>query len=733
VCASSVQFPVDIDKEIETAVTLHNSGDLERAGQIYRHILSVDPSNSDALHLLGVISRQMGKDEEAERLISEAIRSSPHAALYHTSLGDLFKDNGRTADAVACYRKALNLDPSCAQAQANVGLLYEKGGRMEEAIQCYRKALELNPSLVEVYRNLCRTLKGNGQVDEAIKCLEKAVRLNPGAIALWTDLGNSYFEQMRLEEATACYQKTIDLDPNCAGTRFNLGNALRDQGRFREAISSYRIAVNLDPNYAEAYNNMGTAFYAQGELQKAVRCFEQALKTRNDYPDAVKNMGLSFEKQGLIQNAIDCYRLALSLNPADAGCHSGLLFAMHYDTGLTAADIFSESQVWWRQHGAVCRPIGVSSKKDPDPSKRLSVGYVSPDFREHSVSYFFVPLLERHSKAIETFCYADVKRSDQMTTRLKGRADHWHSIVGMTDSAVARRIIEDRIDILVDLAGHTTNNRLLVFARRPAPVQVTWLGYPNTTGMSVMDYRLTDDIADPVGKVDRYHTERLVRLPQGFLCYAPPEGVGEVSDLPALNRGRVTFASFNNLPKVNEKVVAVWSRILRRVAGSSLLLKSKSLIDKSVRRRYLGLFSMYGISANRIQFEPYSRTAQEHLSLYSRVDIGLDPFPYSGTTTTCEALWMGVPVVTLKGDRHSARVGASILTLVGLEDLIAVTEEKYVKQTVELATDLNKLASLRMSMRRRMKESPLCDAGSFARKMETMYKEIWHQWCAESH
>jgi protein O-GlcNAc transferase len=195
----------------------------------------------------------------------------------------------------------------------------------------------------------------------------------------------------------------------------------------------------------------------------------------------------------------------------------------------------------------------------------------------------------------------------------------------------------------------------------------------------------------------------------------------------------VTFASFNNLPKVNEKVVAVWSRILRRVAGSSLLLKSKSLIDKSVRRRYLGLFSMYGISANRIQFEPYSRTAQEHLSLYSRVDIGLDPFPYSGTTTTCEALWMGVPVVTLKGDRHSARVGASILTLVGLEDLIAVTEEKYVKQTVELATDLNKLASLRMSMRRRMKESPLCDAGSFARKMETMYKEIWHQWCAESH
>jgi len=728
-----MQVSVDIDVEIKKAVKLHNSGDLERAGQIYRNILSVDPFHSDALHLLGVMARQMGKDEEAERCISKAIHLSPHSALYHTSLGDLFEGNGRTRDAFACYKKALSLDPSCAQARANIGILYEKGGHVEEAIQCYQKALEIAPSLVEVTRNLCNTFKRNGRVNEAIECLEKAIRLNPGAAVLWIDLGNSYREQVRLEKAASCYQKTIDLDPNCAGAHFNLGNALRDQGRFQEAISSYCIAVRLDPNYVEAYNNMGTAYYAHGELQKAVKCYEQALKARYDYTDAFKNMGLSLEKQGLIPNALDCYRQALSLNPRDAGCRSGLLFAMHYDEGVTAADIFSESQVWWHQHGALCEPIAVRSKKVPEPTKRLRVGYVSPDFREHSVSYFVAPLLEGHSKAIETFCYADVRLPDRMTGRLKRQADHWRSTVGMTDSAVARQIVSDRIDILVDLAGHTTNNRLLVFARRPAPLQVTWLGYPNTTGMPVMDYRLTDDIADPVGEADRHHSEQLIRLPHGFLCYAPPEGVGAVSDLPALNRGRVTFGSFNNLAKVNEKVVAIWSQILRCVAESSLLLKSKSLNDKGVRRRYLGLFSRHGISADRILFEPYTRTAQEHLSLYSRVDIGLDPFPYNGTTTTCEALWMGVPVMTLKGGRHSARVGASILTLLGLKDLIAVTEDAYVKRAVELATDLNQLASLRMSLRGRMEESPLCDAGSFARKMEAMYKEIWHKWCLESH
>jgi protein O-GlcNAc transferase len=318
-----------------------------------------------------------------------------------------------------------------------------------------------------------------------------------------------------------------------------------------------------------------------------------------------------------------------------------------------------------------------------------------------------------------------------MTTRIKGCADHWRSVVGLSDDAVAQLIYDDRIDILVDLAGHTANNRLLVFARKPVPVQATWLGYPNTTGMSVMDYRFTDDVADPAGESDRYYTERLVRLPQGFLCYAPLHGARDISPPPALREGRVTFGSFNNLPKVNGQVVEVWSKILSLAPGSSLVLKSKPLMDEGVRRRYLEMFSMCGVPAERILFEGYTRTTQEHLSLYNRVDIGLDPFPYNGTTTTCEALWMGVPVVTLKGNRHSARVGASILSRVGLEKLICATQADYVKAAVDLAADLERLKALRTQMRDRLIGSPLCDAESFAGMVEASYRTMWEAQCQQ--
>jgi len=728
---SQMPFAIDVRKEIETAVKLHHAGDLEGAGRLYRQILRMDPANSDALHLSGVMARQKGDNDEAERLISAAIRVSPHCALYHCSLGDVYLDQKKADAALARYRDALKRDPACAQAYAGMGALFETNGCVDQAIQCYENGLDINPCLVDTYRDLFNILKSQRRFKEAMACLKKGIEQNPGAITLWTDLGNSYREAREWEKAADCYKRTVALAPDCEGPYYNLGNALSDQGRFQEAIASYRTAVGLNPKYPEAYNNMGNAFYAQGAFQEAAGCYEQALKAKYDYPDAWKNLGLCFEKQGLVRHATDCYRLALSLNPSDAGCHSGLLFAMHYDVAVSAADIYSESQNWWRQHGSG-RVSSFGPRRDSNPSKRLRVGYVSPDFREHSVSYFLRSLLEGHSQAVETFCYADVKRPDRMTVRLKRRSDHWRCIAGMNNETAARLAAEDRIDILVDLAGHTTHNRLLLFARRAAPVQVTWLGYPNTTGMPVMDYRLTDAVADPEGEADAYHTERLIRLPEGFLCYAPPEEAGEVSGLPALNQDRITFGSFNNLAKVNDKVVAVWCRILNRLTESSLMLKSKSLVDERVRQRYLQLFSRHGISADRIQFVPHLRTIREHLTLYSRVDVGLDPFPYNGTTTTCEALWMGVPVVTLKGHRHSARVGSSILTQIGLEELISSAEDEYVNISVGLAADFNRLATLRMNMRTRMRESPLCRTESFAEKVESAYRMMWQKWCLDA-
>jgi len=440
-----------------------------------------------------------------------------------------------------------------------------------------------------------------------------------------------------------------------------------------------------------------------------------------------------FKAQGDIAGAITCYKKAVELNPGYDKAHSNLIFTMHCEPSIDPDAIFSESLAWWRRHGASEVNRFGANKFDHNRlalSKRLRIGYVSPDFRQHSVSNFFLPLLMAHDRnEMEIFCYAEVKRPDDMTVRIRALADRWCSTVGLGDDAVVQQIYEDRIDILIDLAGHTANSRLLVFARKPAPVQVTWLGYPNTTGMPVMDYRLTDEIADPEGNGDEYHSETLVRLKDGFLCYLPPDCAPDVSRLPALESGGITFGSFNNIHKVNEKVIEVWSQILWQVPGSSLLLKSKSLADESTRRRYMDLFIKNGATFDQIKMVPATPSIPEHLDLYNRVDIGLDPFPYNGTTTTCEALWMGVPVVTLRGDRHSARVGASILTRVGLEELITVNEEEYVNRAVRLTCVYDRLKELRAGMRQRMLASPLCASKAFARAVEGVYREIWKSRC----
>jgi predicted O-linked N-acetylglucosamine transferase (SPINDLY family) len=337
-----------------------------------------------------------------------------------------------------------------------------------------------------------------------------------------------------------------------------------------------------------------------------------------------------------------------------------------------------------------------------------------------------VPLLKAHNhQEVEVFCYADLKSPDQTTATIKQLCDHWRPITGLTDETVARQIRDDAIDILVDLAGHTSGNRLRVFAYQPAPVQITWLGYPNTTGMPVMDYRLTDDIADPQDLEDAYHSETRIRLPEGFLCYEPPETAPDVNRLPVCTTDGITFGSFNSLPKINETVIALWAHILCQVPGSRLMLKSKRLADKTTRQRYRNLFLCHDIGSDRVYLLPWAASTAGHLAVYHEVDIGLDPFPYNGTTTTCEALWMGVPVITLRGHRHSGRVGASLLTRLGLTELIADSQAQYVRIAKQLASDIDGLEKYRSGMRPRMGASALMDKGSFAGSMENTFRHIW--------
>ncbi len=573
---------------------------------------------------------------------------------------------------------------------------YHQGGRLAEAKRSYLEILsrERNNAVALHLLGVIRCQEGDA--GQAIELIGKAIALKPDYAEAHSNLGNALNDQGRLEEAVVVYRRALELKPDLAEAHSNLGNALKDQGKADEAVAAYRKALELKPDYAEAHSNLGNALKDQGKVDEAVAAYRKALELKPDYADA----------------------------------HCNLLFCMNYDRQTSQQEILAESRRWDDVHAAPCAVDEGSHPNNPDTERRLRVGYVSPDFREHSVSYFLDPLIAGHDRrSFEVFCYSQVIKPDAKTERFRDLADVWRSTVGIADATVAERIQEDGIDILVDLAGHTGENRLLVFAARPAPVQVSWLGYPNTTGLSAMDYRLTDALADPEGDADALHSEILVRLPNGFLCFAPAADAPEIGGTPALANGHVTFGSFNNLAKVTPDVVETWARVLQRMPKSRLVIKSRPLADEETRKRYREMFGAHGITAGRVELIPRIASKSGHLGAYNRIDIGLDPFPYNGTTTTCEALWMGVPVITLRGDRHSGRVGTSILTRANLADLVAETKAVYVEKAVALANDLERLSALRGDLRSRLRMSPLCDAEAFTRDVEAAYREMWRRVC----
>lgn len=377
------------------------------------------------------------------------------------------------------------------------------------------------------------------------------------------------------------------------------------------------------------------------------------------------------------------------------------------------------------------RPAPLRNARDRE--RVLRIGYLSPDFRSHSVADFTCKLIGAHDRnQFENFCYSNVIREDAITQRFKAYTDHWLSIVGMDDEGVAARIGQDRIDILVDLAGYTAENRILIFAREPAPILVNWLGYPNTTGLKVMDYRLTDSIADPDGEADRLHSEKLVRLKHGFLCYQATGSMPPVSGPSYRHQGHITFGSFNHPPKITPAVIGTWAKILESRPDARLVLKGGAFVDAETREYYSSIFGEHGISPERLDLICKTPSRNDHLETYSRIDISLDPFPYNGTTTTCEALWMGVPVITLRGNRHAGRVGASILHHLGCPELIAENENEYIELACRLADDTGRLETLRTDLRHRMSQSELMNLPQFTETLENAYREMWTAWCDEN-
>ncbi len=532
-------------------------------------------------------------------------------------------------------------------------------------------------------------------------------------------------------EARALLARSLEREPHNADAHLNLGVALAALGRDAEAEASYRHGLALKPASFDGHNNLGVLLERVGRYAEAEAIYRRASELAPEIAHPLNNLAVLLKESGRLDEAIAVQRRAIALDPALPTAHSNLLYKLVYDERLSPEALFAEHVAWGRAQATRFATAGSRFANSPDPGRRLRVGYVSADFRHHSVAFFAEALLAAHDKAaVEVVLFANDPRVDVVTQRLKACADRFVSIYALPDDLAAARIRELGIDILVDLAGHTSGNRMMLFARKPAPVQVTWLGYPATTGLPTIDARITDAVADPPGEADRLHSERLIRLDTGFLCYRPFDAAGPVAPLPARRAGHITFGSFNNFAKLSPGTIALWTRLLREVLDARLLLKASQFKDADTRERCHAAFVAAGIAAERIEIVPPLADPAEHLALYGRVDIGLDPILYNGTTTTCEALWMGVPVVTLRGDRHVARVGASILTATGLPELVAASTDDYVAIAARLARDLDRLDALRSGLRERLRASPLCDAPHFARAMEGAYRALWRQWCA---
>jgi protein O-GlcNAc transferase len=585
------------------------------------------------------------------------------------------------------------------------------------------REMAAGPDSLDVLR-LAATLRLKALAyDEALAFADRAVGLAPLDGAAWHLKARVHHLLADLAAAEAAFAVAVRIDGSSAPAWSDFGNVLADLGRPEEAAAAFRHAIAADPSFDAAHNNLGAVLASQGAFAAAAICYGEALRLSPCNHAARLNLGVAQLEQGDVATAIATFDTVVREAPQRSDAQDNRLYARLY-TEEDPAVVAAEHRVW----GAALPAVPLSPIADPDPDfdpgRRLRVGYVSPDLRRHAVATFLTPYIGAHdAAAVEVFCYADVVRPDAVTERLRSAADHWRQVHGWSDEALAARIEADRIDILVDLAGHTQGNRLGLFARRAAPIQVTALGYPATTGLATMDARFCDAVTDPPG-AEGYASETLLRLLPNLHCYgplpAPPPG-----PLPAQTAGIVTFGSFNKLAKISGATVRLWARVLRDLPASRLVVKSKPLTEDSTRAGLAARFAARGIDPARLTLSGWRPDDGQHMGLYGSIDIALDTFPYNGTTTTCEALWMGVPVLTLMGDGHAARVSASLLTAVELPDWIAETPAAFAALAVAKAADLPALAGLRAGLRERMRASSLCDASAHARGVEAAYRALW--------
>jgi predicted O-linked N-acetylglucosamine transferase (SPINDLY family) len=648
---------------------------------------------------------------------------------------------GQWAKAEAVFNRVVAMGVVDANVYNDLATLYDrKGIKEKEAFELLCRAHGLAPEDPNIKKNLLSALTrtigalaAERRFREALPLLQQKVAMEPQSALAQRELGYCHAQLGELQTAIQYFTRAINLDPNEATYYNDLGLACFELRMLTEAQGAFQQVLKLRPDSVVAYVHLGLLANLTGLSAIAVNMLRRAIAIDPTCGAAHSNLGLYLRDQGMQEECRKHYVEAVRLKPDSLGILSSYLLTLNDDPHTDPGWVAAEHRRFQAAVKGGIRPIVA---RNLEPARRLRIAYLSPDLRNHSVAYFMLPLLEAHDRSkVEVTCYSTSNVVDETTERIRAACDRWRSVFRASDEELAETIGRDEIDILVELSGHTAENRLPMLARRVAPIQITYLGYPNTTGLAEMDYRITDAIADPSGASDAWHTERLIRVEGGFLVFRPLEWGGDTTPSEgAAQEGRaVTFGSFNNLAKINAMVLDAWASILEGVPGSALFLKAMGLRDERVQERIRAVFRARGVDAEaRVTMVGHERSNAEHLRLYHRVDLALDTFPYNGTTTTCEALWMGTPVVTYEGRSHAGRVGGSLLTHVGLGELVAKDLQGYINKAVSLGRDWEALVRLRSGLRERFATSPVMDANRLARGLETAYRNAWHRFCAGS-
>ena len=735
-----------------------DKGNLAAAADCYRKAADIDPRSVDAHVNLGFALVELQRHAEARPALEEAVRLDPtsHDAFY--LLGTAQSASGLADLAAASWRRAISLKPDFEPCRKALIQALARAGHMEAArstvaeglaanpqsadlhfylgnihssqadhaaaAESYGRAVAINPGFADAHQALGEALKRQEKFDAAIESHRRSVTLNPSSADARARLAAALHDHGQLEAAVACYRQALALDDEHAEVYVNMGYALQQLGQLTAAVESYRRAIELRPDFAGAHTNLGDALSEQGKLEEAVASYRRALELQPNDGRAHNNLAGALLGQGKLEAAVEGYQSALALVPEYITAYSNMLFALNYHPDKSAEDIYDAYREFDRRFTSSMREKVIDHANDRSTGRRLKVGYLSPDFRRHAARHFMEPLFEHHDKsAIELHAYADVLVEDAVTANYRRFADRWISIRGMSDSAVAERIRQDGIDILVELAGHTGNNRLGIFARKPAPVSLTWMGYGYTTGLSAIDYFLTDAAGAPAG-CEALFSEQPWRIATPAYVFRPSDAMGPVGPLPALQRGHVTFGTLTRAIRINHRTIRVWSEILKRVAGSRLVIDSVNFQDISMQDEMAARFAACGIGRERLEIGFHTPP----WDVMRGMDIGLDCFPHNSGTTLFESLHMGLPFVTLAGRPSVGRLGSSILHGVGHPEWIADSEAEYIDKAVALASDVPRLAEIRAGLRPEMQSSPLRDEPGFARKMEAAYREMFQQW-----